>query len=158
MTQPRALRNPLALQGFTALFLAAWTLIALFPLAWTAIMSFRLPLDGLSSDPVKVLLGPATLLQSGGISPLALLLGALTLAALFKLPGWLGAATARAMGAEARPVLGWIMAGLLYALLAATALGWLLPLGVACSAPFAGAFGEPSIGLTLEHYRSVWIK
>ena len=60
MSTARALRSPVGLQILVASFLGIWVVIAMFPLLWMAVMSFRVPLDALSSNPLVVLLGPAT--------------------------------------------------------------------------------------------------
>src|SRR6478672_4882694 len=78
---PRALRRPLALRVGVGVFLALWILVAAFPLFWILVMSFKLPVDAFASDPLQVVLGPATRAAAGGLSPLDLALGALALVA-----------------------------------------------------------------------------
>ena len=163
MATTRALQLPLALKLATAGFLAVWALVAVFPLAWIAVMSFKLPIDGLSANPLRVLLGPSTLAQSGGLSPLDMILGTAVLIALAILPGRFGARAAARI-APGRDALGWIGAALLYVLLALAAVFWLLPAVTAALAallapvPGLRLLAEPAMGVTLEHYRSVWIK
>ncbi len=131
MSDARALRPPLWLNLAVAGFLAIWVTAALFPLLWTAVMSFRLPIDALSSDPLTVLLGPATAAAGKGLTRADLGLATGLIAGLLLLPtrlGRTGAAVAALLGLGS-----WLACGL-------------LDIGTA-----------PALGLTLQHYRAVWI-
>jgi multiple sugar transport system permease protein len=128
----KALRTPLSLRLLAAGFLAVWVIVAMFPLVWTAVMSFRAPVDALSSDPWAVLTGPATRRAGQGLTLVDLVAGLAGLALIL-----LG----RRYGAR-----GWIAA-----LAACAVLFWLAPM-------LDGALRLPPIfGLTLTHYRAVWI-
>ena len=164
MADTKALRLPLGLRLATAAFLTMWAAVALFPLLWTAIMSFRLPVDALAGSPLTVLAGPETLARVGGLSPVAMLLGVAVFASFYMLPGLAGAAVAARLAPQGNIALGWVAAGLLYAALGAATALWLLPAaaGVLQAAlapiPVAGWLGKPLVGVTMEHYASVWIK
>ncbi len=132
MSDARALRPPVWLNLLVALFLVVWVIAAMFPLLWTAVMSFRLPIDALSSNPLTVLLGTATLAAGKGIAGVDLLLAIGLLAALIVLRTRFGRGAAIALALMA--VLAWVG-------------GRSLGIGTA-----------PVIGLTLQHYRSVWIE
>ena len=163
MSTPRALRTPLHLNLLVAVFMAGWVLVATFPLFWTAIMSFKLPLDALSSNPLSVILGPATLKAGQGISVLDLLIGAAFLVAIYLAPGRLGRRMAEVLALGGAMALGWLLAALLYVVAAAIALVWLMPavaggLGAVVGAiPVLGGIATPVLGVTLEHYRAVWV-
>jgi multiple sugar transport system permease protein len=128
------LAKPIWLKLLTAGFLTAWVIAAMFPLLWTAIMSFRVPLDALSADPLTVLSGPATRAAGKGLTTADL---GLTLTALAAI-AWLALQGART--AAASVALG--------ALILVPLLAWLLDSTLNLT---------PILGLTLEHYRAVWI-
>ena len=147
MSTPRALRTPLHLNLLVTVFMAGWVLVAIFPLFWTAIMSFKLPLDALSSNPLTVILGPATLKAGQGISVLDMLVGVGFLVAIYLAPGRLGRRMAEVLTLGGAVALGWVLAALLYVVAAAIALGWLMP--VAASGLGALVGGIPVLGALL---------
>lgn len=59
---------PFALKITVGFILIFWCLIAIFPLLWIIIMSIKLPVDSFASNPLEVILGPATKQQVGGLS------------------------------------------------------------------------------------------
>jgi trehalose/maltose transport system permease protein len=59
---------PFALKITVGFILTFWCLIAIFPLLWIIIMSIKLPVDSFASNPLEVILGPATKQQVGGLS------------------------------------------------------------------------------------------
>ena len=126
------LAKPAWLKLLTAGFLALWCTAAMFPLLWTAIMSFRVPLDALSPNPIAVLLGPATTASGRGLTALDLVLAAIALIAI----AWLLFNRARKTAAIVA------LASLILVPLLSTALAPQL---------------TPILGMTLEHYRAVWI-
>jgi multiple sugar transport system permease protein len=157
----RYLRQPLGLKFVSALGLAVWTLVAIFPLLWIATMSFRMPLDAFSSNPVQVLIGPHTKETNGGPSMIGVLVGGLAL--------WLTYAAGRALlrsrrreGAR-RPWTMWLLAGLGFGAVVIILFGLLLPSAVQtveaalAGIPMLGALANPLVGITTQHYRSVWI-
>ena len=157
----RYLRQPLSLKFVSALGLAVWTLVAIFPLLWIATMSFRMPLDAFSPNPVQVLIGPHTKETNGGPSMIGVLVGGLAL--------WLTYAAGRALlrsrrheGAR-RPWTMWLLAGLGFGAVVIILFGLLLPSAVRtveaalAGVPMLGALANPLVGITTQHYRSVWI-
>ena len=160
MTTARAFRPPVGLQILVAGFLAVWVVMAMFPLLWTAVMSFRVPLDALSSDPLVVLLGPATRTSGQGISILDLLLGAAVLVGLYVIGGRAARPLAEMLTPFGFAPLGWLLAAICVLSFAAIMLLGVLP---AVAAGLGSALRPvpfltlPLIGITLEHYRAVWI-
>ncbi len=152
---PAALRLHPGLKALLALFLAGWCIVAMFPLLWIAVMSFRAPVDALSSNPGTVLLGPRTLEVAGGLSTLDLLLGGLAIALLVRL--------GRRHARDAAARLGWLATFVLFALIGGLVLLWLLPTVAMLldswllPVPVFGRLAAPWIGMTLDHYRAVWI-
>lgn len=160
MSTARALRTPVGLQILVALFLGVWVVMAMFPLLWTTVMSFRVPLDALSSDPLVVLLGPATRATGTGLSVLDLLLGTGVLVGLY----FVGMRVLPPLAATLTPFgfapLGWLLAGICLLVSGTIILFGALP---AIAAALGSVLGTlpfltmPVIGITLEHYRAVWI-
>lgn len=160
---PEALRPGPVQRVGVAVFLTVWCFIAAFPLVWIAVMSFRAPQDALAADPLRVLLGPTTLAGSGGLSVIDIVLGIGFL--------WLAwrAATRFVPGLAVRmepvhAVPRWLALGLGYVL--ALGAGGLFVLPVLARAldallapvPGLGLLAEPVIGITLDHYRAVWVR
>ncbi len=163
MITARALRTPIGLQLVVAAFLAVWVVAAMFPLLWTAVMSFRVPLDALSSDPLVVLLGPATRASAMGISWLDLLLEVAAVVVVFRITS----RVMRPMAVQYAPFgyvpLGWAQAAISCLGLGAIMLLVVVPMlarsldTALASVPIIGQLATPAIGITLEHYRAVWI-
>jgi len=59
---------PFALKITVGFIIILWCLIAIFPLLWIIIMSIKLPVDSFASNPLEVIIGPATKKQVGGLS------------------------------------------------------------------------------------------
>ena len=151
----RAFRQPLSLRVTSNTLLAVWCLIAAFPIFWITVMSFKVPLDAFAASPWDVIFGPITRDQGKGLT-------ILDIAALI---GFIWAAARVAMGLLPRLVTTYSPRGL-------TAFGWLagiavyalafLVLGLLIVMPLMQALNNalglsPLIGLTLEHYQTVWI-
>ncbi|MGL4636617.1 MAG: carbohydrate ABC transporter permease [Beijerinckiaceae bacterium] len=164
MADTKALQTPLSLKLLTAAFVALWTIVAMFPLFWVAVMSFKQPVDALSSNPLNVIFGPATRNISGGLSVLSLVLGIAVLVALYQAPVRYGQAFAARLAPQGRMAIGWIMAALIYLVGAAVLLFVLLPFvtnlvnAILSPVPLLGLLAKPIIGVTLEHYRAVWVQ
>lgn len=162
-TTAKTLRPSPALAWTTRAFVALWCLIAAFPLFWIAVMSFKLPVDAFSPNPLAVIFGPATRATGQGLSVLDIGLGLASLLAIWHLATRrLGAAIERIAPEPWLPV-GWLLGGIA---VGAACLAWLaiaLPAlaGAAGAAlapvPLLGLLAEPVIGLTLAHYRNVWV-
>jgi trehalose/maltose transport system permease protein len=159
-TTAQSLQPSLGLRLLNGGFMALWTLVALFPMVWIATMSFRAPVDALAVNPLTVITGPTTLAQDGGLSLVAIALGIVALVLLVRAPSRVAPPVLARAG---RPWLGWLVAVGLLAVLAAVGLFVALPLAVRGAEwllrpiPLVGAIAEPLIGVTLDHYRAVWV-
>lgn len=158
-----ARRSPVGLDIAVGAFIAVWTLVALFPLLWIAAMSFKVPVDAFATNPLAVLLGPATRAGTGGLSVLDLALGLAILVALYQ-------GAARAIPRLARMVvrrgfvaLGWLGATLAVGLAVFAIAVWMMPPvlaaidAVVIHVPGLSVLASPLVGVTLEAYRAVWI-
>ncbi len=163
MATPLALRLPVRLRLLTGLFLAGWVLVALFPLVWVALMSFKQPVDAFAANPLRVLLGPATLAANGGLSPADLLLGIVALVLGYNAVAMATPRLARAVSRPRPGALAWLAGAPASTLVALLALVFVLPVLLRAAdaglraVPGLAWFGRPFIGFTGEHYRSVWI-
>lgn len=160
----RTLRMPVSLKILVGLFVVAWSVAAMFPLFWITIMSVRLPVDGLSSNPLDVLLGPATRRISGGLSLLALAVWVAALVVLYKVPVRHGAGLAARLSGGGPPARGWLLFGLGYSAIAVATASLVVPAltnalnAVVGPLPLVGWLATPVVGLTTEHYRAVWVE
>ena len=164
MNPTRAMREPIGLRGARVLFLALWIVIACFPLAWAAIMSAKLPVDAFSSNPLEVVLGPRTLAAAGGWSVLDAGLGLLLLWGAYQAGAAIAAPLARALSLAGSAAVGWLVTALLLAVAGVVVVAWLLPMlltavdGALRSVPGLERLAEPVLGITAQHYVSVWVK
>lgn len=158
MSTPNALRPSPALRLTSYGLLAFWCLLAAFPLCWIAVMSFKIPVDAFAPNPLNVLFGPETRAAGKGLSAFDLLLGLAMLWAAVRL------ATHRLPSAVAWVAppryrwLGWIVGVLVFGLAVVVAFTGILPALTRMIDPWLGPLGKPVIGLTLEHYRAVWVE
>lgn len=158
MSTPKALRQPVWLRALSSGFLVFWLLLAAFPIVWIAVMSFKSPVDAFSASPWAVITGPETRAGGKGLSLLDIALGGAVLAAAVwlafaRLPRWVAVATPAGWIA-----LGWIAGAALYAAGVVLVVFGILPPVLGLLNTVAGPLGEPVIGLTAEHYRSVWVE
>ena len=157
MSGPRALRQPLGLRAASAGFLAFWCLLASFPFLWIAAMSFKAPVDSFASNPFDVLFGPQTLGSGKGLSVADIAAGVAVLWAAARLAvRWLPGAVARHTPAGWGAI-GWFTASLLFGLAFVAVFFGLLPPVLEALNALLGPLGAPVLGLTTEHYESVWI-
>ncbi|MEO1089679.1 MAG: carbohydrate ABC transporter permease [Pseudomonadota bacterium] len=163
MSTSRAMRTSFGLQLTTAVFLGLWLLIAAFPLFWVAVMSFKLPVDALAANPLQVMFGPETRLAIGGLSVLDIAVGALALYVGYVLVARGTGPLARRIMPAGSVALGWLLAALVSVAGVALALVVALPLvlslvdAVFGAVPGLSLLVEPVLGVTTEHYESVWI-
>ena len=161
---PAALRAPPGLRIGVALFLGAWCLVAMFPLLWITVMSFRAPVDALSSNPLVVLLGPVTRTTGAGLSVIDVALCTGLVFALIAAGRRSVPAAAAWFAGAGGTMIGWLAAGLAFLLLAGALMLWVLPLvakllnWALAPLPMLGSLAVPAIGITLDHYRAVWIE
>ncbi len=164
MADTKALQPPFALKALTAGFVALWAVVAIFPLFWVAIMSFKLPLDALSSNPLNVIFGPVTRANAGGLSVMSLLIGLAALIAVYQVPVKFGKIIANRLAINGSMVVGWLLMVAAFLIVASVFLFMVLPavIGLVNAAlspiPLIGMLAQPVIGVTLEHYRAVWVQ
>ncbi|KAE9627452.1 carbohydrate ABC transporter permease [Parasedimentitalea maritima] len=153
----RALRQPLSLKLTSATFLTIWCVIAAFPIFWIAVMSFKTPVDAFDANALNVIFGPATLAKGNGLSVLAILLGLAVLLGTFKVASKTMPNMVRSYSKPGLQWLGWLLG------CAAVAIGFLLvffailPMVLSVLNPVLGPLGQDVLGLTTEHYKTVWI-
>lgn len=153
----RALRQPLSLKLTSATFLTIWCIIAAFPIFWIAVMSFKTPVDAFDANALNVIFGPATLAKGNGLSVLAILLGLAVLWGTFKVASKTMPNMVRSYSKPGLQWLGWLLG------CAAVAIGFLLvffailPMVLSVLNPVLGPLGQDVLGLTTEHYKTVWI-
>ena len=157
MQDSKLFQLPLALKITTALVIAVWLVVAIFPLAWIAVMSFKLPLDAFNANPFKVIFGPETAGQVGGVSLIGI---ALCLALISAFVRWWLFRQSFIERFRLPPIGAYIIM-ILSALLA---FGYALPLvsnvlneAFASLAAFAW-LSKPVMGLTGQHYQAVWLE
>lgn len=153
----RALSQPLPLKLTSTGFLLVWCVIAAFPIFWIAVMSFKSPVDAFASNPFQVLFGPATLAQGKGISVLDIVLGLAVIWATARV----ATRTLPRLIASHAPAgyawAGWIIGSLTLAVGFVVVFFGLLPAVLNALSPIFGPLGRDVIGLSTEHYKTVWI-
>ncbi|WP_170361131.1 MULTISPECIES: carbohydrate ABC transporter permease [Ruegeria] len=153
----RALRQPLSLRLTSNIFLAFWCIVAIFPIFWITVMSFKSPVDAFDGNALNVIFGPATLANGKGISLLDIILGIGviwgTIALVTKkMPGMI-----KAYSKEGQEWFGWVI-GILAAVVAFLIVFFvILPAILGILNPLFGPLGRDILGLTTEHYKTVWI-
>ena len=133
-----ALRQPLGLRLTSNFFLAFWCLVAAFPIFWITVMSFKSPVDAFDGNALNVIFGPATLETGKGISILDILMGIAVLWATARL-------ATKTLGGLVL-VLGFLLVFFI-----------VLPAVLNVLNPLFGPLGRDVLGLTTEHYKTVWI-
>ncbi|MCV6586594.1 MAG: carbohydrate ABC transporter permease [Marinibacterium sp.] len=154
----RALRQPLSLRLTSGVFLAIWCLVAAFPIAWIAIMSVKSPVDAYDSNALNVILGPATLAAGNGVSVLDILFGIALIWGMVRLITRVVPGQIRSYCAPGQEWVGWVIGVLVSLLVFLLAALVVLPAVLGVLNPMAGALGRDVLGLTTEHYRTVWIE
>lgn len=154
----KAMRQSFGLRFASGAFLTFWCVIAAFPIAWIAIMSFKSPVDAFADSPWDVIMGPATRANGDGLSILDIVVGLVVLYfairwAFTKLPGLV---TQYANGPFL--ILGWLVGAAFYALVFLLIFFGLLPLIMGFINGLLGPLGEPVLGMTTQHYVSVWVE
>ena len=155
---PRAMRQPLGLKLGSAAFLVFWCVLASFPIVWITLMSFKAPVDAFAANPLDVILGPATRDRGNGLSALDLIAGLLVLFFTVKLAfSWLPGRVA-ALSPPGLQWAGWIIGVLAYGLGFLVLFFAVLPGILGLLNPILGPLGTPLVGLTTEHYHSIWVE
>ncbi|MDE0346733.1 MAG: carbohydrate ABC transporter permease, partial [Boseongicola sp.] len=152
-----ALRQPMSLKVLSNGFLAFWCIVAAFPIAWIAVMSFKTPIDAFDSNPFRVIFGPHTRANIGGLSLIDVLLG-LALAGILVRQAirWLPRKVVE-YAPNGRTGISWLVGGGAYALVSLVLLVVVLPAVLGVLNPVLGPLGTSIVGLTTEHYEAVWI-
>jgi multiple sugar transport system permease protein len=153
----RALRQPLSLRLTSGIFLAIWCLIAAFPIFWITVMSFKTPVDAFNGNALNVIFGPETLARGHGLSLLDLILGAATLYVTARLATKTLPRLVQAYAPGGRAWLGWIIGSLSLAVAFLVVFFGVLPALLGVLNPVFGPLGHDVLGLTTEHYKTVWI-
>ncbi|AKP00140.1 Various polyols ABC transporter, permease component 2 (plasmid) [Marinovum algicola DG 898] len=157
MSTPRALRQPLSLRITSGAFLALWCLIAAFPIFWITVMSFKTPVDAFDANPLNVIFGPATRARGHGLSLFDIVMGGAVLWVTVQLAAKALPGMVRSYSPQGRQWMGWGIGILALALGFLTVFFGLLPLLSDLLNPVLGPLGRDVLGLTTEHYETVWI-
>ena len=158
MALPAALRPTRALKLLAFGSVALWCLIAGFPIFWITVMSLKHPVDAFSSNPFIVVFGNVTRDTGLGISAFGLAVGAAGIHLAYRigmkgLPSW-SSALAGGMGRAG----AWALVTLSYAAAVLILGAVILPSLVGAIDPWIGPLGRPIIGVTADHYVSVWVQ
>lgn len=153
----RALRQPFSLRLTSNVFLVFWCLVAAFPIFWIAVMSFKSPVDAFDSNALNVIFGPETLAKGDGLSLLDIILGIAViwgtiLVATKTLPSMV-----KSYSRPGQEWIGWIIGVLAVAIGFLVAFFVILPAILGVVNPIFGPLGRDILGLTTEHYKTVWI-
>ncbi|MXU64792.1 carbohydrate ABC transporter permease [Oceanomicrobium pacificus] len=158
MSQPRALRQPALLRISSAAFLAFWCLVAAFPIFWITVMSFKAPVDAFDANPFNVIFGPETRARGKGLSTLDILAGLTLFYATWRIAIGPLPRAVREWSPGGQVWIGWIIGALVTGLAFVVVLFGVLPPVMDLLNGIAGPLGRDVIGLTTEHYHTVWIE
>ncbi len=153
----RALRQPLSLRLTSNIFLAFWCLVAAFPIVWIAIMSVKSPVDAYDSNALNVIFGPATLATGNGLSVLDIILGIAVIWGAAMVVTKVLPAKIKEYTSQGQEWFGWVV-GVLVALIAFLLVFFVvLPAVLNVLNPLFGPLGRDVLGVTTEHYKTVWV-
>lgn len=153
----RALRQPLSLRLTSNIFLAFWCLVAAFPIVWIAIMSVKSPVDAYDSNALNVIFGPATLATGNGLSVLDIILGIAVIWGAAIVVTKVLPAKIKEYTSQGQEWFGWVV-GVLVALIAFLLVFFVvLPSVLNVLNPLFGPLGRDVLGMTTEHYKTVWV-
>ncbi|MEW2918584.1 carbohydrate ABC transporter permease [Ruegeria sp. ANG10] len=153
----RALRQPLSLRLTSNIFLAFWCIVAIFPIFWITVMSFKSPVDAFDGNALNVIFGPTTLANGNGLSLLDIILGIAVIWGTIALVTKKMPAMIKAYSKEGQEWFGWVI-GILAAVVAFLVVFFvILPAILSVLNPLFGPLGRDILGLTTEHYKTVWI-
>ncbi len=158
MDTPRSLQMSTGLRWASTGFIIFWCILAAFPIVWISVMSIKLPIDAFASNPLHVIFGPSTRANGKGISLLDMATVAAAAWFLFRFTTSRMPTLVASYSPLGSVVIGWTL-GTAALALAVLILGlWVIrPLLDAVNG-LAGPLGQPIIGFTFEHYRSVWVE
>ncbi|MEM9422975.1 MAG: carbohydrate ABC transporter permease, partial [Pseudomonadota bacterium] len=153
----RALAQPLTLKITSATFLAIWCIIAAFPIFWIMVMSFKTPVDAFSSNPLSVVFGPETRATGNGISMLDIVVAIAVVWATVRLAVKTLPRMVVSYSPEGPTWVGWVIGALALAIGFLAVFFGVMPMILNVLNPVLGPLGADIIGLTTEHYRTVWV-
>jgi multiple sugar transport system permease protein len=154
----RALQQPLSLRLTSGVFLAMWCVIAAFPILWIMVQSFKVPVDAYDSNALNVILGPETLARGHGMSLFQILIGAAMLWLTFHLARKTLPSLVHQVFDSGVQWIGWVIGVLALTIGAIVALFGVVPWLAGLLDPYLGPFGTNVIGVTTEHYKTVWVE
>ena len=158
MANATALRQSMALRLSSSGFLVFWCLVAAFPIFWIGVMSVKSPIDAFNANPFNVIFGPETRASGHGLSILDIVIGFAVLVATGKLAtGWLGRMVEKYSPAGQIWV-GWILGATAFALAFVVVFFGIMPPVLNLLNAITGPLGVNIIGLTTEHYSTVWFE
>ena len=150
-------RQTLSLKALSNGFLVFWCFIAAFPIFWITVMSIKTPIDAFDSNPLRVIMGPRTRTDVGGLSLLDIVLAlALTYLLIRVALKWLPDKIRSFMPAG-QAWLGWLIGWGSFCLVTLIQFVVILPGVLSILNPVSGPLGVDVLGLTTEHYEAVWI-
>ncbi len=153
----RALRQPFSLRLTSNVFLVFWCLVAAFPIFWIAVMSFKSPVDAFDSNALNVIFGPETLAKGNGLSLLDIVLGIAVIWGTIIVATKTLPSMVKSYSKPGQEWIGWIIGVLAVALGFLVAFFVILPAILGVLNPLFGPLGRDVLGLTTEHYKTVWI-
>ena len=154
---PRALRPSVSLRALGFGWLGLWCLVAAFPIFWITVMSLKNPVDAFSSNPFIVVFGDVTRETGVGISAFGAALIVIAAYYTFRtavssVPAW-----ATSIAPLSGVPVAWITSILAYVVMLLLAAVFVIPGLMGLIDPWIGPLGRPIIGVTAEHYISVWV-
>ncbi|MCY3879391.1 MAG: carbohydrate ABC transporter permease [Rhodobacteraceae bacterium] len=158
MAVARAMRMSPQLRLASGAFILVWCVIAAFPIFWIAVMSFKAPIDAFASNPLHVIFGPVTRMGGKGLSVPDILIGLALLWVFIRFATRRLPVLVRRYSPFGNILVGWLAAALFYFAAFVLVFFGLLPPVMGALNGLLGTLGEPIIGLTLEHYISIWIE
>ena len=155
--QNKSLKPSFSLNLTSNGLLFLWCFIASFPIIWITIMSFKIPLDAFSSNPFKVIFGPATNSKVGGISIIDFVFVISYFFILFKLAkNWLPIQLNK-FAIFNKIWISWLIGVTLFTLLSLLIFFAIILPFLEILNSFTGFLGKNIIGLTIKNYQVVWI-
>ena len=120
-------------------------------------MSIKVPIDAFAANPLSVMFGPNTVADGKGFSIPDIVVGVVVLYffarfCVRKLPGLVGRYSPFGVIA-----LGWLASALAAGVVFALTFAFILPAVMSVVNGALGAFGNPVLGFTAEHYQAVWV-
>ena len=154
----------LPLKITVAMITVLWCLIAVFPLLWVLVMSIKLPVDSFASNPLEVIIGPATKLQVGGLSIINLLVIGVMIYVLYKIYQLRFRFFKIVNDIIKFPVISFFINLLAFVFIVYVGLIIIQPLlseslnAFFSNIPVLHLIAKPVIGFTSQHYEAVWIE